>query len=650
MVWHILKPHTRSTESVPLLLPSLSVVSPIKYNNLRWRVDDMGGVKREMYKYKSNAESIDVVRPDPSSTYEDQDQDQSSKYMTANVKAPRMSGVVVKTVAWFLESRILGTWLVYLLKRDNLIHKLVTNAELEESPVYVPQHPFEELDEHEVKQIDSDLSTPLNQVQKTIEYCLPLRSPNPNDATLHKPLPSVTQFHRWTIMDYFTAYTNRQVTPYMVAERLITAIKESSIAPLKMGFFINYCQEDILKQARESSLRYEKGGTKWLHKRRECKGDAECVARLRQCGAVLIGKTNMHELGAGTSGINPHYGAAKNPFDMGKIAGGSSGGSAAVVAAGLCPVALGVDGGGSVRMPAALCGVIGFKPTFGRVPHSGVLPLNWTVGMVGVLAGTVEDALIVYSAIAGDIKTLEHSKEFIKIKPKLYVPDLKSTNSLSSIRFARDTEWFNDCNMEIRTCCSRALDLLSLKYGWETVEVIIPEIETMRLAHYVTIGTECSTALASHFKYSKNLRKSGWDVRVGLSIYSAFSGKEYIQAQRIRNRQLQIHKNVFARADVIVTPTTGVTAYPILNDCLKTGELDYVNGAALVRYQIAGNFLGLPAITVPVGYDNKGLPIGLQFIGKPWSEPTLLHIAFAIQEICNQDYKKPTVFYDLLQI
>ncbi|CAN0858191.1 Fatty acid amide hydrolase [Linum grandiflorum] len=625
MVWHILKPHTRSTESVPLLLPSLSVVSPIKYNNLRWRVDDMGGVKREMYKYKSNAESIDVVRPDPSSTYEDQDQDQSSKYMTANVKAPRMSGVVVKTVAWFLESRILGTWLVYLLKRDNLIHKLVTNAELEESPVYVPQHPFEELDEHEVKQIDSDLSTPLNQVQKTIEYCLPLRSPNPNDATLHKPLPSVTQFHRWTIMDYFTAYTNRQVTPYMVAERLITAIKESSIAPLKMGFFINYCQEDILKQARESSLRYEKGdvisvldgvpiaikdeidcppypttgGTKWLHKRRECKGDAECVARLRQCGAVLIGKTNMHELGAGTSGINPHYGAAKNPFDMGKIAGGSSGGSAAVVAAGLCPVALGVDGGGSVRMPAALCGVIGFKPTFGRVPHSGVLPLNWTVGMVGVLAGTVEDALIVYSAIAGDIKTLEHSKEFIKIK---------------------------------------------------TVEVIIPEIETMRLAHYVTIGTECSTALASHFKYSKNLRKSGWDVRVGLSIYSAFSGKEYIQAQRIRNRQLQIHKNVFARADVIVTPTTGVTAYPILNDCLKTGELDYVNGAALVRYQIAGNFLGLPAITVPVGYDNKGLPIGLQFIGKPWSEPTLLHIAFAIQEICNQDYKKPTVFYDLLQI
>ncbi|CAN1190199.1 Fatty acid amide hydrolase [Linum perenne] len=357
-------------------------------------------------------------------------------------------------------------------------------------------------------------------------------------------------------------------------ERLIAAIREASTAPLEMGFFINYCPEDILKQAKESSLRYERGdvisvldgvpiaikdeidcapypttgGTKWLHKMRESKGDAECVLKLRQCGAILIGKTNMHELGAGTSGINPHYGATKNPYDIKKITGGSSSGSAAVVAAGLCPVALGVDGGGSVRMPAALCGIIGFKPTFGRISHSGVLPLNWTVGMVGVLAGTVEDALIVYSAISGEMETLEeHTNEF-PIK---------------------------------------------------TVEVIIPEIETMRLAHYITIGSECSTALASHLTNSKNLRKSGWDVRVGLSIYGAFSSKEYIQAQRVRNRQFQIHKNVFALADVIVTPTTGVTAYPILNDCLKTGELDYVNGAALVRYQIAGNFLGLPAITVP---------------------------------------------------
>ncbi|CAI8588596.1 unnamed protein product [Vicia faba] len=136
------------------------------------------------------------------------------------------------------------------------------------------------------------------------------------------------------------------------------------------------------------------GGTKWLHKQRPCLNDACCVKRLRLCGTILVGKTNMHELGAGTSGINPHYGASRNPYDVNRIAGGSSSGSSSVVSAGLCPIALGVDGGGSVRMPAALCGVVGLKPTFGRIPHDGVLPLNWTVGMVGILAGTVEDSLI----------------------------------------------------------------------------------------------------------------------------------------------------------------------------------------------------------------------------------------------------------------
>ncbi|KAL9678097.1 hypothetical protein QQ045_015936 [Rhodiola kirilowii] len=141
--------------------------------------------------------------------------------------------------------------------------------------------------------------------------------------------------------------------------------------------------------------------------------------------------------------------------------------------------------------------------------------------------------------------------------------------------------------------------------------------------------------------------ESGWDVRVALSVYGAFKSKEYLNAQRIRNRQMHFHKKIFTKADVIVCPTTGVTAYSIMDDALKTGELDYVNGAALVRYQIAGNFLGLPAVTVPVGYDKAGLPIGLQFIGKPWSEPLLIKIASAVQALYMPEYKKPQVFYDL---
>ncbi|KAK1276846.1 Fatty acid amide hydrolase [Acorus gramineus] len=112
---------------------------------------------------------------------------------------------------------------------------------------------------------------------------------------------------------------------------------------------------------------------------------------------------------------------------------------------------------------------------------------------------------------------------------------------------------------------------------------------------------------------------------------------------------MYFHKEIFKMADVIVTPTTGVTAYPIRNDAVKYGELDYINGAAMVRFQIAGNFLGLPAITVKVGYDKQGMPIGLQFIGRPWSEATLLHLAYALEGLCSKSYKKPQIYFDLLR-
>ncbi|TKY60468.1 Fatty acid amide hydrolase [Spatholobus suberectus] len=586
--------------------------------------------------------------------------DSSEFYLQANVKAPRMTGILVKIFTWFLESRIFGALLLYILKGNNLIHKLITNAELEESPLYVPSHHFEDHKEQEVKCLDSAL-TPQEKVQLAIE-CLPTSSEKAHNGT--KP-----SFSRWTIMDYSRAYSSGEITPLMVAERFIAAVDESSKPPLRMGFFINYNADDILRQANESTLRYQKGapisvldgvpvaikdeidclpypttgGTKWLHKERPSIDDACCVKRLRSCGAILVGKTNMHELGVGTSGINPHYGATRNPYDTNKIAGGSSSGSAAVVSAGLCPVALGVDGGGSVRMPASLCGVVGLKPTFGRVPHSGVLPLNWTVGMVGILAGTVEDAVIAYAAISGENPSHHPSSMLTKIN----LPLLPLTKSISDIKLAKYGKWFDDCSDDVRFCCSHALSKLQDHYGWKTIDVTIPDIEAMRLAHYLTIGSECSTWIDSFGE--KHFAELGWDARVALNVYGAFSAKEYLKAQKMRSRQMQFHKKIFAEADVIVSPTTGVTAYSIQDDALKTGELDYVNGAALVRYSISGNFLGLPAVTVTVGYDKLGLPIGVQFIGRPWAEATLIHLAFAMQAISLSEYREPKVFFDLLR-
>ncbi|OIV98113.1 hypothetical protein TanjilG_25978 [Lupinus angustifolius] len=580
-------------------------------------------------------------------------------YLQANVKAPRMCGIWIKIFTLFLECPVLGTLLLYILKGNNLIHKLITDADLKESPLYVPLHPFEDIEEKEVKSLDSSLS-PQEKVQFAID-CMPISA----EEKLDEKTPSLS---RWRIMDYSNAYNSGCMTPRQVAERFITAVDESTKSPLQMGFFIHYNADDILRQANESTTRYRKGkpisvldgilvavkdeidclpypttgGTKWLQDERRCTDDACCVNRLRLCGAILVGKTNMHELGSGTSGINPHYGPTRNPYDRNKIAGGSSSGSASVVSAGLCPISLGVDGGGSVRMPAALCGVVGLKPTFARIPHAGVLPLNWTVGMVGILAGTVEDALITLVVLTYDILFLPGSFK-IGFKASI-VPMFIVMQLLVAKLRAISPQGHHD---DVRTCCSKALHKLQDSYAWKIIDVTIPEIEAMRLAHYITIGSECSTSLDS-FK-EKSFAELGWDVRVAQSIYGSFSSLEYLKAQRIRNRQLQFHMKIFDEADVIVSPTTGVTAYPIQDDALKTGELDYVNGAALVRYSIAGNFLGLPAVTVPVGYDKLGLPIGLQFIGRPWSEATLIHLAYAVQVMCMSEYRKPELYYDMLR-
>ncbi|KAH6763384.1 hypothetical protein C2S52_020817 [Perilla frutescens var. hirtella] len=378
-----------------------------------------------------------------------------------------------------------------------------------------------------------------------------------------------------------------------------------------MSFFINYNVEDILKQASESTLRYERGepisvldavpiaikdeidcmpypttgGTKWMHKVRKCTSDACCVSRLiRLCGAIIVGKTNMHELVAGISGINPHYGAAKNPYNRSKITGGSSSGSAAVVAAGLCPVALGVDGGGSVRLPAALCGVVSFKPTF--FLHA-VLPIDYTVGMIGILAATVEDALIAYAVIHGG-----HPSE------NLAIQWLDSPTRINLIQ---------------EIVCSNPLTLEKINHQ---PKVGLPLLKS---ANYMS--TEIK--IARYAKLDRDIDHTGLlnGTRIGKKSGGMFE-----------QRQLKFHEKVFSLADVIVTPTVGVTAYTIQDDALKNGELDYINGAALVRYHIARNFLGFPAVTIPVGYYESGLPIGLQFIGKPWSEFLLLYIASAMQD------------------
>lgn len=595
------------------------------------------------------------------------DPDSDAEYIYANVKAPVMSGLVLRCFVSTLEARLVGAFLLQYLKDANLITQVFMKSRYHEPPMHIPQYPINACEEPLVRPLDPKLSS-CERLALAVD-CLALSSSHDANKGMVEP------FRRWTIRDYSKAYTSGTVTPTMVAERFLAAVKES-LQPLPgMGFFIDYNEKNVLKQAGSSTARYKKGqplsildgvpiavkdeidclpypttgGTKWLSKAREVKDDAACVKRLRECGAILVGKTNMHELGMGITGINPHYGATRNPYDKSRFSGGSSGGSAAAVAAGLCPAALGVDGGGSVRLPSALCGVVGFKGTFGRVSSFGVLPFNWTVGMVGIHAATVEDALLMYTVIHGHLP----DDPIISIPPLTNLPLLEESGSpqsdslISSIRFGKYTKWFEDCDGPIHETCHMALNGLQKHYGCKVVEVTLPEVEEMRLAHYITIGSEFCTSLGLEFTKWGRV-ESGLDVRAGFAIYSSFNNREFLAAQRLRYRQMYYHMEIFSKADIIVTPTTGRTAQPIHQSALKDGELNYVDGAKLVRYQIAANFLGLPAITIPVGYDSEGMPIGLQLLGRPWSEATLLRVAFAIEKLFMSDIKQPEVWYDLL--
>lgn len=621
----------------------------------------------------SSKEREEFVPVEKMSTSDSSDAD----YMHVIVRAPRLAGFPLKCFVWMLETGLTGSFLKPKLKTDNLITKFFSKATYQEPPMYTPQYPEEGLERLDLLEpdlaIDSRLPPP-ERVKAAVTCLPPLKQ---GDTVGVVKQQAKIGFRHWTIRDYAEAYRAGSVTPTLVAERFLSALDETIKQSPGMFLFINFDEKDILRQAEASTTRYQKGeplsvldgvpiavkdeidclpypttgGSKWLHKVRMTKDDAMCVKRLRECGAVLVGKTNMHELGMGTTSINPHYGAPRNPYGIDRVSGGSSGGSAAAVAAGLCPAALGVDGGGSVRMPAGLCGVVGFKATFGRTSSAGIIPLNWTVGMLGTLTATVEDALIMYAAVHGHlpqdrIVSLPPSAKFPVLRDR-FEREPNKLQSVGGLKFAKYSEWFDDSDDEVKDACYHALELLQKAYGNKIVEVTVPEIEQMRLAHFITIGSECYASLASDY-HKAGLDDSGADVRVGFSIYETFTNVEFIASQRMRFRQMHYFMDIFKKADVVVTPITGCTAPPLREDSLKYGELNYITGAKLMRFQIAGNFLGLPAMSVPIGHDKSGLPIGLQLIGRPWAESTLLQLAAALEELCAPLRRRPEVLYDLL--
>ncbi|BFG41324.1 hypothetical protein CerSpe_275990 [Prunus speciosa] len=588
------------------------------------------------------------------------------EYEQEEIKAPHLTGLAFKLFVWILEAPIIGSWIISLLKKENKMTQLLRNTVIPEAPMFKPEYPPQE-PEPGVVALDED-GKPEDRVEVALK-CLPQYDPAScwnGDST-----PS---FRYWKIRDYAYAYRSKIATPSVVAEHIISVIEEFSNKKPPQPLLISFNPEEVRNQAAASTKRFEegnplsildgifvaikddidcfphpsKGGTTWMHEVRTVKKDAVSVSRLRSCGVIFIGKANMHELGMGTTGNNSNYGTARNPHAPERYTGGSSSGPAAIVASGLCSAALGTDGGGSIRIPSSLCGVVGLKTTYGRTDIGGSLCDAGTVEIIGPIASTVEDVMLVYSAILGtslaDRISLNPSPPSV---PNLSLYDC--LNSLGSLRLGKYTAWFNDVySTDISDKCEDALNLLSKTHGCEMEEIVIPELHEMSTAHLVSIGSECLSSLNPYCEDGHGARLS-YDTRTSMALFRSFSASDYVAAQCLRRRIMYYHMEIFKKVDVIVTPTTGMTAPIIPSSALKDGETDMRVTGYLMRFVIAGNLLGLPAISIPVGYDKQGLPIGLQLIGRPWGEASILRLALAIEELCAKSKKRPASFFDVLK-
>ena len=344
--------------------------------------------------------------------------------------------------------------------------------------------------------------------------------------------------------------------------------------------------------------------------------DADAVARLRAAGAIIFGKTNLHEFAYGVTTANPWWGIARNPHNPGRSPGGSSGGSAIAVVAGLCAGALGSDTGGSIRIPASLCGCVGLKPTLGAITLGGTFPLGWSLDHAGPLTRTVDDAGMLLDVLSGG--------------------DAGRRSRRARTRGLRVGVLRGPIVHNVQPAVSGQVDAAAAalrRRGLRIREVQIPEMEWTVVTQLVTLRAEAS---AVHARWIRSRpRDYGPDVRTRLQLGALVGGPDYVLAQRMRARIRAAMERVFADVDLLLLPTTPITA-PVVGERTvrwRSGE-EPVDGA-LVRLTAPFNLTGLPALSVPFGAA-AGLPIGVQVVG-PWNaEARVLAVGRLIEELAAE--------------
>ena len=360
--------------------------------------------------------------------------------------------------------------------------------------------------------------------------------------------------------------------------------------------------------------------------------DSAAVARLRRAGAVLIGKTRTHEFAWGN--VTP---PVRNPWALDRVPSGSSGGSGAAVAAGLCAAAMGSDTGGSIRMPAAACGVVGLKATFGRVSRDGIVPHSWSLDHAGPLTRSVADAALLMNVLAG----YDPADPACRDEP---VPDYRAAldQPINGLRLGVCRNHFFDDNQEdVQRAVEAALHDLA-RQGATVVDFTIPNL-AYGLAAIFAIELASSTAYHDVSLREGRVQHYTPDVRQLVEIGRFVTGPDYLKAEQVRAVLMEDFRRALDRVDVILGPTTPITAWKIGEWTARIGDRDESVLAASWRFTFPYNLTGLPAISVPCGFDRHGLPIGLQIAGRPFDEATVLRVAHAYERTHEWKERAPAL-------
>jgi aspartyl-tRNA(Asn)/glutamyl-tRNA(Gln) amidotransferase subunit A len=443
----------------------------------------------------------------------------------------------------------------------------------------------------------------------------------------------------------------RAVSPVELTQGCLARIER--LNPV-LNAFITVTSDQALQQARDAEAEIRKG--KWrgpLHgvpielkdlfdtagvrttaasgvfKDRVPSEDAEVVRRLRAAGAVLLGKLNMHEFAYGATSVASYFGPVHNPWKLDVIAGGSSGGSAAAVAAGLCYGALGTDTGGSIRLPAAYCGIVGLKPTYGRVSTRGVIPLAWSLDHVGPMCRSVADCALLLQAIAGYDP---HDSNSVDAPVLDYAQGVRARVAALRLGIPRKL-FFEQLDPEIEKAVNQAIEVLR-KLTANVHDVQLPALEPQPLVD--------AEAYAYHAEYLAKMPEIYQrETRERLERGAKVTAQAYIQGRRDLDRLRREVRGVFADVDFLVTPTTPVLPATIAESVPPPTEPGS-RSLLLGRNTRLFNAYGLPAISVPCGFSKVGLPIGLQITGPYLGEPIVLALAHAYEQATGWHTRRPS--------